>query len=359
MAAVASSCRVGTGGSGHAVLPRADRRDRAGPGARRAAAERGGGRQGRGRRAGSCGRRGGRGNGLAAVGEPALRRRRAASALALSLVPILALAVYGAYGSPQSAGQPVRRRAAARRTTSISRRPSRRSRRISPRTRRTAAAGRSSRRSISAWAGWTMRSRPTRRPCGSSAPDADRLANYGEVLVIAKDGLVPAEAQAAFEKARQARCRLAQGALLSRPRGRAGRAASTRRRRTIRRSCRPLRADAPWVPMRARSNWPASTRRRGSRQRRRPGSAEAIAGMVEGLASRLEAQGGTRRGMGAADALLCGARAARQGAAPQPRRAGRPWRRSSRPADHRHDGPGTANSTDARRHDPQAAPPDA
>src|SRR5688572_16956934 len=34
------------------------------------------------------------------MGEPALRRRRAVSALALSFVPIMALAVYGAYGSP-------------------------------------------------------------------------------------------------------------------------------------------------------------------------------------------------------------------------------------------------------------------
>src|SRR5918997_3196948 len=32
-----------------------------------------------------------------AVGEPALRRRRAASTLALSVLPILAIAIYGAY----------------------------------------------------------------------------------------------------------------------------------------------------------------------------------------------------------------------------------------------------------------------
>ena len=42
---------------------------------------------------------------LVAVGEPALRRRRAASTLALSVVPILALAVYGALGSPHIAEQ--------------------------------------------------------------------------------------------------------------------------------------------------------------------------------------------------------------------------------------------------------------
>lgn len=41
------------------------------------------------------------------VDEPALRRRRAASAVALSSVPLLALAVYGAYGSPSLPAQPL------------------------------------------------------------------------------------------------------------------------------------------------------------------------------------------------------------------------------------------------------------
>src|SRR5215203_1235638 len=41
------------------------------------------------------------------VGEPALRRRRAASAIALSTVPLLALAVYGAYGAPHLPAQPL------------------------------------------------------------------------------------------------------------------------------------------------------------------------------------------------------------------------------------------------------------
>jgi cytochrome c-type biogenesis protein CcmH len=39
--------------------------------------------------------------------EPALRRRRAASAIALSCVPLLALLVYGAYGSPALRDQPL------------------------------------------------------------------------------------------------------------------------------------------------------------------------------------------------------------------------------------------------------------
>src|SRR5437763_558030 len=43
---------------------------------------------------------------MTAVGEPALRRRRAASTLALSVLPIVALAVYGAYGSPHLLTEP-------------------------------------------------------------------------------------------------------------------------------------------------------------------------------------------------------------------------------------------------------------
>ncbi len=41
-----------------------------------------------------------------AVGEPALRRRRAASAFALSTVPLVALLVYGIYGSPDLPARP-------------------------------------------------------------------------------------------------------------------------------------------------------------------------------------------------------------------------------------------------------------
>jgi cytochrome c-type biogenesis protein CcmH len=41
------------------------------------------------------------------VGEPALRRRRAVSAIALSTVPLIAIAVYGAYGSPHLPAQPL------------------------------------------------------------------------------------------------------------------------------------------------------------------------------------------------------------------------------------------------------------
>ena len=45
--------------------------------------------------------------GPAAETEPSLRRRRASSALMLSLVPLLALLVYGLYGSPSFSDQPL------------------------------------------------------------------------------------------------------------------------------------------------------------------------------------------------------------------------------------------------------------
>lgn len=47
-----------------------------------------------------------------ATSEPALRRRRAASALALSIVPIIGLALYGGLGSPHLSGQPIAARLA-------------------------------------------------------------------------------------------------------------------------------------------------------------------------------------------------------------------------------------------------------
>lgn len=48
-----------------------------------------------------------------ATSEPALRRRRAASALALSIVPIIGLALYGGLGSPHLPAQPIAARLAS------------------------------------------------------------------------------------------------------------------------------------------------------------------------------------------------------------------------------------------------------
>ncbi len=94
--------------------------------------------------------RGGAGD-APAVGEPTLRHRRAASAFALSTVPLLALLVYGLFGSPDLPGQPQAARVAAARgeagdlAGAVARIEA-----ISPAAPTTAAAGRCWPRSISA-----------------------------------------------------------------------------------------------------------------------------------------------------------------------------------------------------------------
>jgi cytochrome c-type biogenesis protein CcmH len=133
--------------------------------------------------------------------EPALRRRRAASALALSSVPLLALAVYGAYGSPGMPAQPLEARmsetidvasidmdeAIIRIETHLAQNPT---------------DGR----------GWEVLApvymRQGRFEDAASAyraalqhlgEEPNRLANYGEAIVNAQQGMVPAMAREAFE----------------------------------------------------------------------------------------------------------------------------------------------------------------
>ena len=182
--------------SGHAVLSRPDRRDRARPGARASCRPRGRGREGRSR-------------------PPASARDRHAGASyarlgrARSSPPPRCLDPGSLGCSDPGAGDLWRlwftasaRRSRSRRGCSRSRRQDRPRGRDRPdrgaprrRTRRTGAAGRSSLRSISAWAAGRTPSRHTSSALRYLGPDADRLANYGEALVLAKDGVVSAEAQ--------------------------------------------------------------------------------------------------------------------------------------------------------------------
>ena len=142
------------------------------------------------------------------------------------------------------------------------------------------------------------------------APDADRFANYGEVLVMAKDGLVSAEAQGAFEQA----VKLDAGSpkarfYLARAAEQDGQVEKAKAAYTELLSASP--ADAPWVdavkqelarPRRAACGSRAGRdvrdraggdRRHGGRPREPPGS-----------------PGRHARRMGATDALLCGSRPA-------------------------------------------------
>jgi cytochrome c-type biogenesis protein CcmH len=230
-----------------------------------------------------------------AVGEPALRRRRAASTLALSIIPLLALATYEIYGSPQLLSQPPGARmqppqqagnmnllgAVAEIEAHLAKNPQ---------------DGR----------GWEVIA-PVYLRMGRiddavkayeaairyQAPDAVRFANYGEALVLSKDGLISAEAQGAFEQAikldpsaPKAQFYLARAAVQD---GRTDKAKAI-----LQGLLASSPADAPWADA-VRQELAAL----GAPQpEAAPAGApqigpEAIAGMVTGLASRLEAQGGS------------------------------------------------------------------
>jgi cytochrome c-type biogenesis protein CcmH len=230
---------------------------------------------------------------FAALGEPALRRRRAVSAFALSAIPILALAIYGAYGSPHLLTRPpvaqIREqtdkldlvRAVGQIEAHLAQNPQ---------------DGR----------GWEVVApvylRMGRVEDAAKAyetairylgPEADRLSNYGEVLVLAKDGLVSAEAQAVFEQA----VKLDQASpkarfYLARAAEQDGQLDKAKAAYADLLSISP--ADAPWVPavkeQLARLGAPEPVAGQGGQPQI---GAEDIARMVSGLANRLEAQGGT------------------------------------------------------------------
>lgn len=225
-----------------------------------------------------------------AVAEPALRRRRAVSALALSLVPILALAVYGLFGSPTLPAQPLSARlpdpaepfdlakAVLQIEAHLQKEPN---------------DGR----------GWDVIApvyvrmgrldeavRAYEAALRLLGEDAARLTAYGETLVLDKEGVVSQEARQAFEKAlkrdpssAKARFYLARAAEQD---GQIDRAKAE-----YAEILTSSPANAPWIPavkdQIARLDQPkgAATQPGPDRQ--------AIIGMVEGLAARLESQGGT------------------------------------------------------------------
>lgn len=227
------------------------------------------------------------------VGEPSLRRRRAASTIALSIIPLLALAVYGAFGSPQLPGQPLAARldadprtldvasAVARVEAHLARHPDdgRGWEVIAPVYARTGRID----DAVQAYAA-------ALRLLGEDAP---RLISYGEALVMAKDGVVPSGARAAFERALaldptapKARYYLALAAEQDGDRD------AARGHYAAILSSSP--AEAPWVPLVKErlaglgGENAAVVAALPARERN-----AAIKGMVEGLASRLDAAGGS------------------------------------------------------------------
>jgi cytochrome c-type biogenesis protein CcmH len=226
---------------------------------------------------------------VAAVGEPALRRRRAASAFALSAVPILALALYGAFGSPHLPGEPLSARLS-----------------LPPEKMDIAAAIAQIEAHLAKdpqdGRGWEVIApvylRMGRIDDAAKAyeaanrilgPDPNRLAQYGETLVMAENGIVTADARKAFEQAlgldpnsAKARFYLARAAEQDGDRVRAREGYSDLLARSP--------TDAPWVSV-VKSEL---ARLDGAPE---PGPSmpdrQAIQGMVESLARRLDQQGGS------------------------------------------------------------------
>jgi cytochrome c-type biogenesis protein CcmH len=228
---------------------------------------------------------------FAAVGEPALRRRRAASTFALSVLPILALAVYGAYGSPHLLRQGPTVASTQTQTPDLATAVSQ----IENHLAQNPQDGR----------GWEVIA-PVYLRIGRLddavkayeaalrhlGPDANRLSNYGEALVLAKDGLVSAEAQTAFEQAVKLDRTLPKARFyLARAAEQDGQIEKAKAEYAALLSSSP--EDAPWTAVvkeqLARLDAPQS----GVAQAEQPQmGAEDIIRMVSGLASRLEAQGG-------------------------------------------------------------------
>jgi cytochrome c-type biogenesis protein CcmH len=229
----------------------------------------------------------------APFGEPALRRRRAASALALSTVPLLAVALYGVFGSPALPGNPLAARLEA-----------------DPRRVEFAEAVARVERHLADHPddgrGWEVLA-PVYLKAGRAedaakayqeairhlGENASRLAGYGEALVIAKDGVVSAEARAAFERG------LALDGTAVKPKYYLAEAAEQDGDRDGARAryadlVATAPAGAPYLPVirerldRLGGNAPAAVATAPT------GDAdEAIRGMVAGLAARLEERGGT------------------------------------------------------------------
>lgn len=232
--------------------------------------------------------------GPAAFGEPALRRRRAASALALSTVPLVALAVYGAVGSPQLPGQPLAGRTAAdperldmaaavaKVEAHLAQNPDdgRGWEVIAPvylRLGRTEDA-------VKAYAA-------ALRLLGDSA---SRLAAYGEALVASRDGLVPADARAVFERAAAADPKNPRPQFyLARAAEQDGDIGAARARYEAMLSAAP--PDAPWLSLvrEQLARLPGSDNARAVAALPHEERERAIRSMVEGLAVRLEGSGGT------------------------------------------------------------------
>ena len=236
-----------------------------------------------------------------AVGEPALRRRRAASAFALSTVPLVALLVYGIYGSPDLPARPQADRLAHAK-----------------------AAGNDLAAAVAQIEAHLAKAPEDGRGWAVLAPvylrvgrvedaikayenslrilgdDAGWLADYGEALVAADDGVVSAKSRDAFERAlRQDPKAIKPQFYLARAAEQDGDRDKARARYAALVAASP--AEAPWLPMvresLARLDGTAPPPAAQPATRSAPAMSEEqrgmVRGMVEGLAQRLAEKGGT------------------------------------------------------------------
>ena len=243
---------------------------------------------------------GGAQDGEARPAEPRLRRRRAASAFALSTIPLVALVAYGLYGSPELPAQTEADRQAARGGTDALMK----------------AVGQIEARLVrdpDDARGWAvlapvyMRSgrfedaaRAYARIAKLNGETPEALSDWGEALTAAGDGAVPPEARALFEKALAREPNAPKARFyLARAAEQAGDTAEAIRHLTALDAASP--ADAPWrglvreslARLKGEPPPPATAGPGSPSQKIPPEQQAAIRGMVDGLDARLQAGGGT------------------------------------------------------------------
>jgi cytochrome c-type biogenesis protein CcmH len=229
-----------------------------------------------------------------AFGEPALRRRRAASALALSAIPLLALVAYGAFGSPQLPEQPL----AARLESDPERLGMTAA--IAKVEAHLAASPENGR-------GWEMVA-PVYLRLGRNddavkayatalrllGETAERVSAYAEALVAAADGVVTTQARAGFERALALDSTNATAQFyLARAAEQDGDPALAKTRFEAMLASAP--PDAPWLPVLREQLVRVEARESAAAVAALPVAEResAVRGMVDRLASRLESGSGT------------------------------------------------------------------
>ena len=225
------------------------------------------------------------------VGEATYRRRRAASAIILSTIPLVALSLYGAKGSPHLPAKPLAARLSADPATmdmavALTR--------VENHLQLNPADGK----------GWeilapiylrTGRYDDAARAYANAAihlgPTMERLVDVGEARFLASGGVVTAEARAAFEEARRIAPLSPKGLFyLAVAREQDGDKAGAAT--DLKALLQSAPADAGWAPMVAERLAQIEGTPQPAPQMPTDRMA-AIRGMVDGLAARLAAQGGS------------------------------------------------------------------